>query len=180
MCGQHQCLKSSNHSIQLKTYLAQCASINSIEKLSNWTYRMCARIYLPENEIIVLTWTGCTGSPSVAMTVMPWPSIVTCAGHTDANALIKRKRYRRPGVIVNISSGVFVIKPVFGSRNWPRPLINIDSGSCPVLTAKRPGKRSAASSCNQSLIKIMCVVKSKSYKCEFGSRDGGCRTITLP
>lgn len=136
--------------------------------------------HLPENEIIVLTWTGCTGSPSVAMTVILWPSIVTWAGHTDANALIKRNRYRRPGVIVNISSGVLVMKPVFGSRNWPRPLISIDSGSWPVFTAKRPGYRSAASSCNQSLIRTMCVVKSKSYKCEFGSRDGGCRTMTLP
>lgn len=34
-------------------------------------------MYSPENEMMVFTCTGCTGSPSVEMTVMPWPSIVT-------------------------------------------------------------------------------------------------------
>lgn len=86
-------------------------------------------IIIPENEIIVLTSTGCTGSPSVAITVILCPSIVICAGHTDANAFIIRKRYRRPGVTVKISSGVFVIKPVLGSRNCPLPLISTFSGS---------------------------------------------------
>lgn len=128
----------------------------------------------------MFTLTGWTGSPSLAITVSWWPSIVICAGHTDEKALIMRNLYRLPGVIVKISSGVFVMKPVFGSRNWPLPLINIDSGSWPVLTARRPGYLSAASSCNQSESSMTCVVKSKSYKCEFGSRDGGCRTTTDP
>lgn len=67
--------------------------------------------------MIVFTCTGCTGSPSVAIIVIVWPSIVNCAGHTDEKAVIMRKRYRRPGVTVKISNGVFVIKPVFGSLN---------------------------------------------------------------
>lgn len=67
--------------------------------------------------MIVLTWTGCTGSPSVAITVKLWPSKVTCAGHTEAKALIILNLYLLPGVIVNTSRGVFVMKPVLGSLN---------------------------------------------------------------
>lgn len=70
---------------------------------------------LPEKDIIVLTLIGWTGSPSVAINVNWWLWNVICAGQTDPKELIIRKRYRRPGVIVKTSSGVFVIKPVLGS-----------------------------------------------------------------
>lgn len=136
--------------------------------------------YLPEKDMIVLMGTGWTGSPSVAIRVKPWPSMVNWAGQTEAKELITRNRYLRPGVTVKISRGVLVMKPVLGSRNCPFPLISNDSGSWPVLTAKRPGYRSAASSWSQSLINMMCVVKSKSYRWLLGSLDGGWRTITLP
>lgn len=78
---------------------------------------------------MVLTCTGSTGSPSVAITVKLWPSNVTCAGHTDANALIILNLYLLPGVIVNTSRGVLVMKPVLGSLNCPFPLMSTDSGS---------------------------------------------------
>lgn len=65
--------------------------------------------------MIVLTTTGCTGSPSVAISTRGCPWTVSCAGHTDANELIILNRYRLPGVTVNVSRGVFVLNPVFRS-----------------------------------------------------------------
>lgn len=47
---------------------------------------------LPENEMMVSTVTGCTASPSVAITVREWPSNVIWDGQTDPNELISRKR----------------------------------------------------------------------------------------
>lgn len=136
--------------------------------------------------MIVLTTTGCMGSPSVAMSTSGCPWTVSCAGHTDANELIILNRYLRPGVMVNVSSGVFVLNPVLGSCeretvrkteiisypsspspppisvtvNCPLPLISNDSGSCPVFAANRPGNLSIAFSCSQSDNSITCVVRS--------------------
>lgn len=70
---------------------------------------------LPENEMIVLTTTGCTGSPSVAISTKGCPWMVSWAGHTDANALIILNRYLLPGVMVKVSNGVLVLNPVLGS-----------------------------------------------------------------
>lgn len=63
------------------------------------------------------TGMGCTGSPSVAMTVRGWFCTVSCTGHTEAIELIILKRYLLPGVMVKISSGVLVLKPVLASCN---------------------------------------------------------------
>lgn len=79
--------------------------------------------------MMVFTCTGCTGSPSVAITVKLWPSNVTWAGHTDAKAFIILNLYLLPGVIVKTSRGVFVMNPVLGSLNCPFPLTSTDSGS---------------------------------------------------
>jgi len=65
--------------------------------------------------MIVLTLTGWTGSPSVAMTVSTCPSTLNWAGHTVPKELISRNLYLLPGVIVNTSNGVLVTKPVLGS-----------------------------------------------------------------
>lgn len=65
--------------------------------------------------MMVLTLTGCTGSPSVAMIVSTCPSTLNWAGHTVPKELISRNLYLLPGVIVNTSTGVLVRKPVLGS-----------------------------------------------------------------
>jgi hypothetical protein len=71
--------------------------------------------------MIVLTLTGWTGSPSVAMTVSTCPSTLNWAGHTVPKELINRNLYLLPGVIVNTSNGVLVTKPVLGS--WKADLL---------------------------------------------------------
>ena len=65
--------------------------------------------------MIVLTLTGWTGSPSVAMMLSTCPSTLNWAGHTVPKELINRNLYLLPGVIVNTSNGVLVTKPVLGS-----------------------------------------------------------------
>lgn len=67
--------------------------------------------------MIVLTTTGCIGSPSVAIKTRGCPWMVIWAGQTDAKALIILNLYLLPGVMVNVSKGVLVLNPVLGSCN---------------------------------------------------------------
>lgn len=71
--------------------------------------------------MIVLTTTGCTGSPSVAMSTSGCPWTVSCAGQTDASELIIRNLYLLPGVMVNVSNGVLVLNLVLRSCNQKNP-----------------------------------------------------------
>lgn len=68
-----------------------------------------SNVTVPEKDMIVLTITGCTGSPSVAIKIKGCPWMVICAGHTEAKEFIIRNLYLRPGVMVNVSSGVLVL-----------------------------------------------------------------------
>lgn len=158
-------------------------NVPTVARLSkNWAF--IDKYGSPENEIMVSTLTGCTGSPSVAIKVSLWPSIDNFAGHTDEYELIILNRYLLPGVIVNTSRGVLVTTPVVVSLNRPFPLMSTESGLPPVpeplLMGSRPGNLSIAYSWNQSVRKIICVIRSKSYKLLLGSLEGGWRTIRLP
>lgn len=59
--------------------------------------------------MMVLTLTGWTASPSVAMTVNMCPSTLNWAGQTVPKELISLNLYLLPGVIVKTSSGVLVM-----------------------------------------------------------------------
>lgn len=64
--------------------------MNSAIQVQYLKNRFIEQYNKPEKLMMVLTSTGCTGSPSVAMTFNECPSNVNWTGHTEAMAAIIR------------------------------------------------------------------------------------------
>lgn len=105
-CGLFRCnrLSSSKHSSQ------------SITVAVWWIHKYVRQFwYLPDRHVIVVTFFGLIGAPSVAIIVIVCPSIVISAGHTEKKELIILNLYAIPHETIKTSDGEVVLFPLSGS-----------------------------------------------------------------